>query len=68
MATSGTLNITLVEARFEKDVEVFGTQDPFVEMEYRMQKQKSKTHTDGGKNPQWLESFDFQIKYVGDDM
>jgi len=67
MATSGTLEVTIVEARLERDTETFGTQDPYITIEHRMQKFKSKVCSDGGKEPQFDETFLFEVKYIGDD-
>ena len=59
--------MTVVEARLEKDAQTFGTQDPYVEIEHRMERFKTKVCTDGGKEPQFNETFDYDVKYVGDD-
>lgn len=53
MATTGTLKLTIVEARLDRDVETFGKMDPYVVVENRMQKFRTKEHTDGGKTPVW---------------
>jgi Ca2+-dependent lipid-binding protein len=67
MATSGTLEVTIVEARLVRDTETFGTQDPYITIEHRMQKFKSKVASDGGKEPKFEETFLFEVKYIGDD-
>jgi Ca2+-dependent lipid-binding protein len=67
MATSGTLIVKVVEARLTRDAETFGTQDPYVEIEHRMEKFKTKVATDGGKNPKFNEEFTYNVKYIGDD-
>ena len=67
MATSGTLEVTIVEARLTRDTETFGTQDPYITIEHRMQKFKSKVVSDGGKEPKFEETFLFEVKYIGDD-
>ena len=66
--TTGKLKINVHEARFAKDVESFGTQDPYVKIKARMQEFKTKTHTDGGINPKWEEVFEIDVKYIGDDV
>ena len=68
MATSGTLKITVVGARFDRDVEIFGTQDPYVVIRNRYESKRTKTHTDGGKEPEWNEEIELDVKYIGDDM
>ena len=35
MATSGKLQLTIIEARVERDVEMFGKMDPYVVLKYR---------------------------------
>ena len=67
MATAGILKVTVVEARLEKDAETFGTQDPYVEIEHRMERFKTKVATDGGKEPKFNEVFEYNVKYIGDD-
>ena len=68
MATSGKLQLTIIEARVERDVEMFGKMDPYVVLKYRQQVLKTKEHTDGGKTPTWNETFELDVKYVGDDI
>ena len=67
MATSGKLHVTIVEARVTRDTETFGTQDPYVEIEHRMERFKTKPAGDGGKEPKFDETFTFDVKYIGDD-
>lgn len=67
MATSGNLEVTIVEARLTQDKETFSTQDPYIMIEHRMQRFKSKVATDGGKEPKFDEKFVFDVKYIGDD-
>ena len=40
-------------------MEWIGKQDPYVKVELLEQKMKTKTHTDGGKNPKFNEGFIF---------
>jgi len=42
--------------------------DPYVVIKYRQEVLKTKEHTDGGKTPQWNETFEIDVKYVGDDV
>jgi Ca2+-dependent lipid-binding protein len=67
MATSGTLKICVVEARLTKDSGTFTTQDPYVMFENRYDRFKTKVAQDGGKEPQFNEDFEMDVKYVGDD-
>jgi Ca2+-dependent lipid-binding protein len=40
-----------------KDVDAFGKQDPYCIITCGKLQHKSKTHTDGGRNPVWGEKF-----------
>ncbi len=67
MATAGKLLVTVVEARVETDLNTFGDMDPYVEIEHRMERFKTKTCTNGGKEPKFNETFEYDVKYIGDD-
>jgi len=67
MATAGKLLVTVVEARVEKDLNTFGDMDPYVEIEHRMERFKTKVVKNGGKEPQFNEQFTYDVKYIGDD-
>ena len=66
-ATSGRLQLTVVEARLTRDTEFFGKMDPFCQVEYRQQKFKTKVKQNAGKTPVWNETFTVDVKYIGDD-
>ena len=68
MATNGTLSLTIVEARLDRDVELIGKMDPYVVIHNRMQKCRTTTQEDAGKEPTWNETLDLDVKYIGDDM
>ena len=69
MATSGDLKISIIEARLERDAATFGKMDPYVLMETRMQRFRTQTMTDAGKEPVWPdEHAKIDVKYVGDDL
>ena len=42
--------------------------DPYVLIEYLGNKIKTKTHTDGGKNPVWNQQIDISVGSLQDDM
>ena len=42
--------------------------DPYITIETRMQKLKTKTMQGAGKTPKWDQMFDIDVKYIGDDM
>ena len=68
MATSGTLRLTIIEAELTRDTEMFGAMDPYVQICQRMQMFRTKTQDDAGKTPKWNETFDLDVKYVGDEL
>ena len=42
--------------------------DPYVIIESRNQKVRTKTLNGAGKKPKWNQSFDIDVKYIGDDI
>ena len=58
---AGELTLTLEFAQGLKDKDLFGRQDPYCIVTVGAQRYKSRTHTDGGKNPVWNEVFRFNI-------
>ena len=69
MATSGTLKVHIIEAKLERDTEAIGKMDPYCIVNMRMQRIRTKTAMDEGKQPTWdNEKFDLDVKYIGDDM
>ena len=66
MATSGALHLEVIEARLTRDTSSWTGMDPYVQIKYRME--EHKTTPKEGKNPEWNEAFDIDVKYVGDDM
>ena len=49
--TSGDLKLNVHEARLTRSTDTFSTMDPYCKITARMQEFKTKTITDGGKNP-----------------
>ena len=68
MATSGSLRVEIIEAKLTRDTEFFSKMDPYCVLECRMQKFRTRTLQGAGKTPKWQQAFDFDVKYVGDDM
>ena len=69
MATSGDLEVQIIEARLIRDTEVFGKMDPYVLIETRMQRFRTQTMQDAGKEPTWPDEMcKIDVKYIGDDM
>lgn len=64
---TGKLIIKPVRARLTRDTEWFGyvfanrsKMDPYVRIECGMQRYKTKTHSNAGKNPSWYDIFEMQ--------
>jgi len=69
MATSGKLRVHMIEAKLKRDTETFGKMDPYIIINTRQQRVRTKTHNNAGKTPKWPGEFmDIDVKYVGDDM
>ena len=68
MATNGTLSLTIVEARLDRDTEMVGKMDPYVVIHNRFQKVRTVTQEEAGKEPVWNETVDLDVKYIGDDI
>ena len=66
--TSGSLALTVIEARLTRDVETFGKMDPYVKIISRQQNFKTNVKDGAGKTPVWNQTFNIDVKYVGDDL
>mmetsp|Transcript_20877 Transcript_20877/g.53101 ORF Transcript_20877/g.53101 Transcript_20877/m.53101 type:complete len:184 (-) Transcript_20877:812-1363(-) len=58
---AGTLSLTLEYAKDLKDMDWFGKMDPYAIIKCGTQTVRSETATDGGRNPVWTQTFDFNI-------
>lgn len=68
MATSGKLSLTIQEAKLTRDTDFWTKMDPWVQIHCRDFKARTKTHQSGGKTPKWNETFNIDVKYIGDDL
>ena len=68
MATTGALALTVIEARLTRDTEAFGKMDPYVKISTRQQNFKTAVKSGAGKTPTWNETFNIDVKYIGDDL
>jgi len=66
----GKLTITLIEAKFTRDVDLIRKMDPYVKFKSREQVFKSGVDKKGGKHPKWESDnvFEIDVKYLGDDI
>ena len=55
MTSAGTLKICILEARLTHDTEPMGKMDPYVIVETRMQRFRTKMQEDAGKTPAWAD-------------
>ena len=58
----GMLTVKLAAAKMTYDGGTFGKMHPYTKVIVGGQKQKSKTHKSGGKNPVWNDTFYFRIQ------
>ena len=47
---------------------MFSKMDPFCVIESRQQKVRTRTLQGAGKKPKWNQTFDIDVKYIGDDI
>ena len=66
--SSGTLALTVIEARLTRDTETFGKMDPYVKISSRQQQFKTNVKNGAGKTPVWNQTFNIEVKYIGDDL
>ncbi|KXZ43576.1 hypothetical protein GPECTOR_86g369 [Gonium pectorale] len=58
---AGEMSLTVEYAKDLKDKDWFGKQDPYAMVRVGNQQFRTRTATDGGKNPVWNETFRFNI-------
>jgi Ca2+-dependent lipid-binding protein len=64
------IKVTCISAQLTHDTEMFSNMDPYVVVQCGSEKRKTRTHQEGGKRPQWNDSFSFanpksqQLKFV----
>ena len=65
----GTLNISILEGNFIKDMDIFGEMDPYIIIEYKGVKYRTVTKRGAGRFPQWSSeeaSYEFKISTFQD--
>ena len=68
MSTTGTLKLTVIEAKLTRDTDFWTKMDPWVQLKIRDWQAKTKTMQNAGKTPKWNETFDIKVNYIGDDV
>eukprot|EP01137_Pigoraptor_chileana_P028277 Opistho-2@11989 len=58
---TGVLTVTLAEGSNLRDMDVFTKMDPYCFVSLGSNKQRSRTHHFGGKNPSWHQTFTFNV-------
>ena len=66
--TTGTLEVHIVEAVLERNVDTFTKQDPYAVFEIIESKYRTKTVNNGGKTPKWDEKMILKVLDTADDM
>ena len=66
--SQGRLRLTIVEGAFTRDTDFWTKMDPYTVIKYREQTHKTSVKQNAGKKPHWDESFDIDVKYIGDDL
>eukprot|EP00252_Welwitschia_mirabilis_P013574 TRINITY_DN29840_c0_g1_i1.p1 TRINITY_DN29840_c0_g1~~TRINITY_DN29840_c0_g1_i1.p1 ORF type:complete len:146 (-),score=30.48 TRINITY_DN29840_c0_g1_i1:41-478(-) len=64
----GSLRVLLVDAKGLENTDFLCNMDPYVILTYRSQEKKSSVAQDAGSNPQWNETFVFQVSDCGSDL
>ncbi|XP_076893323.1 elicitor-responsive protein 3-like [Bidens hawaiensis] len=57
----GTLEVLLVSAKGLEDADILCKMDPYVVISYRTQEKKSTVASGKGSNPEWNETFLFDV-------
>ena len=68
MASVGTLHLTIVRAELTRDTELFGKMSPYVALAHRENKVKTDIKMKAGKNPVFQETWELDVKYLGDEL
>ena len=58
----------MIEARLTRDTETFGKMDPYIKISTRQQQFKTAVKSGAGKTPVWNQTFNIDVKYIGDDI
>lgn len=57
----GRLFLEVVGGRNLKNMELFGKQDPYMKLNFKAYKLRTKTHQSGGRAPVWNQTFSFEL-------
>lgn len=58
---AGRLFLEVVGGRNLKNMELFGKQDPYMKLNFKAYKLRTKTHQSGGRAPVWNQTFSFEL-------
>ena len=61
---SGKLQLNLVGAKLTRNTEWFGKMDPWARIELGKLKLRTKTIVNGGKEPNWNETFEIEVNNI----
>ena len=63
-----TLTIKVIEGKLFRNTETFGQMDPFLVIQHKGHKVKTRVIKDGGMHIVWNESFDIALESEDDDL
>lgn len=66
-AIAGTLELHVIEAKFTRDTDTWGSMDPWMAIECGEQKMRTKEMEGAGKTPKWDDVFMITIKDLEND-
>ena len=65
-ALGGILKILVKQGKLYRDTEAIGKMDPFVEIEYKNKKYRTKVKEEGGKTPVWNQTLEIPLESLLD--
>ena len=60
------LSVSILEGLLTRSTKIFGTMDPFIEVEYSGHVHKSRVAKGGGRTPKWRDVFEIPINTLED--
>jgi Ca2+-dependent lipid-binding protein len=67
-ALGGVLKILVKKGKLYRDTEAIGKMDPFVEIEYKNKKYRTRVKEEGGKLPVWNQTLEIPLESLLDEI
>ena len=67
-ALGGVLKILVKKGKLYRDTETIGKMDPFVEIEYKNKKYRTRVKEEGGKLPVWNQTLEIPLESLLDEI